>query len=160
MADDLSREPIRDLPDILGDGAPGDAAAIVDFVVEVLEAQRAGSVPRVRSLFRDDAVWTTAHGRRLHGRSAIDAFLARTVSGSMARGAADYVVERVLFIRPDVAAVSVRVRPLGPDGAPHPAVPDAAPLYVLSKDDGAWRIAAAQSTAVFDDPAAQHRRAG
>ena len=46
------------------------------------------------------------------------------------------------------------------DGAPHPAVPDAAPLYVMSKDDGAWRIAAAQSTAVFDDPAVQHRRAG
>ncbi len=160
MADDLSRDPSRDLPDILGDGEPGDATAIVDFVSEVLDAQRAGSVLRVRSLFRDDAVWTTAHGRRLHGRAAIDAFLARTVHGSMARGGADYAVERVLFIRPDVAAVSVRVRPLGPDGAPHPAVPDAAPLYVLSKDDGAWRIAAAQSTAVFDDPAAQHRRAG
>ncbi len=160
MADDLAREHTRDLPDILGDGAPGDTTAIVDFVAEVLEAQRAGSVPRVRSLFRDDAVWTTAHGRRLHGRAAIDAFLARTVTGSMARGAAEYSVERVLFIRPDVAAVSVRVRPLGPDGAPHPAIPDAAPLYVLSKDDGAWRIAAAQSTAVFDDPAAQHRRAG
>lgn len=160
MADDLSRNSSRGLPDILGDGEPADATAIVDFITEVLEAQRAGSVPRVRSLFRDDAVWTTAHGRRLHGRASIDAFLARTVHGSMARGAADYVVERVLFIRPDVAAVSVRVRPLGPDGAPHLAVPDAAPLYVLSKDDGAWRIAAAQSTAVFDDPAVQRRRAG
>ncbi len=159
MAHDPSRERPRDLPDILGDGAPADAAAIIDFVTEVLEAQRAGSVPRVRSLFRDDAVWTTAHGRRLHGRDAIDAFLARTVQGSAARPA-DYVVERVLFIRPDVAAVSVRVRPLGPDGAPHPAVPDAAPLYVLSKDDDAWRIVAAQSTVVFDDPAAQRRRAG
>lgn len=160
MPDDLSWDRSRDLPDILGDGDRADATAIVDFVAEVLEAQRAASVPRVRALFRDDAVWTTAHGRRLHGRAAIDAFLTRTVHGAMARGAADYAVERVLFIRPDVAAVSVRVRPLGSDGAPHPAVPDAAPLYVLSKDDGVWRIAAAQSTAVFDDPAAQQRRAG
>ncbi|BDH59411.1 SgcJ/EcaC family oxidoreductase [Tsukamurella sp. PLM1] len=132
----------------------------MEFVSEVLDAQREGSVPRVRSLFRDDAVWTTAHGRRLHGRSAIDAFLARTVRGSMARGTADYRVERILFVRPDVAAVSVRVRPVGFDGAPLSQVPDSAPLYVLSKDDGAWRIVAAQSTAVFDDPAVQQSRAG
>lgn len=156
MADD----PSRDLPDVLGDGSPADVEAIVAFVSEVLDAQRIGSVPRVRSLFRDDAVWTTAHGRRLHGRGAIDAFLARTVRGSMARGAAQYRVERILFIRPDVAAVSVRVQPLGSDGAPLPHVPDSAPLYVLSKDDGAWRIAATQSTAVFDDPAVRQSRAG
>ncbi|WP_019201926.1 SgcJ/EcaC family oxidoreductase [Tsukamurella sp. 1534] len=156
MADDR----FHDSPEILGAGGSADATAIEEFVVEVLEAQRAGSVPRVRSLFRDDAVWTTAHGRRLHGRAAIDAFLARTVRGAMARGAADYSVERILFVRPDVAAVSVRVRPLGPDGAPLPGLPESAPLYVLSKDDGAWRIVAAQSTAVFDDPAAQQFRAG
>lgn len=155
MADDA-----HEFPDILGDSAPGDAAAIVEFVSEVLEAQRVGSVPRVRSLFRDDAVWTTAHGRRLHGRSAIDAFLARTVRGSMSRNSADYIVERILFVRRDVAAVSVRVRPVGSDGAPLPSIPDAAPLYVLSKDDGAWRIVAAQSTVVFDDAASQQSRAG
>ncbi|ADG80436.1 hypothetical protein TPAU25S_04020 [Tsukamurella paurometabola] len=150
----------REFPEILGDGAPADRAAIIEFVAEVLEAQRIGSVPRVRTLFRDDAVWTTAHGRRLHGRAAIDGFLARTVRGSMQRGGAQYRVERILFVRPDVAAVSVRVRALGSDGAPLPGAPDSAPLYVLSKDDGAWRIVAAQSTAVFDDPAARQSRAG
>ncbi|GAA1093255.1 SgcJ/EcaC family oxidoreductase [Tsukamurella spumae] len=153
MADDR----FRDLPDILGDGTPADATAIVEFVSEVLESQREGSVPRVRSLFRDDAVWTTAHGRRLHGRAAIDGFLARTVRGSGGQGGAHYRVERILFIRPDVAAVSVRVRPLGSDGAPQL---ESAPLYVLSKEGGVWRIAAAQSTAVFDDPAARQSRAG
>lgn len=157
MADDAFDD---ETPEIIGGADSVDVDRIVEFVAEVLEAQRIGSVPRVRSLFRDDAVWTTAHGRRLHGRAAIDAYLARTVRGSMARGAADYRVERILFVRPDVAAVSVRVRPLGPDGAPLPGLPDSAPLYVLSKEDGAWRIAAAQSTAVFDDPAARQSRAG
>ncbi|GAB3130353.1 SgcJ/EcaC family oxidoreductase [Tsukamurella serpentis] len=143
-------------PEILGDGAPSDATAIAEFVTEIHAAQRAGSVPRVRALFRDDAVWTTAHGRRLHGRAAIDAFLARTVRESAARTRARYSVERILFIRPDVAAVSVRVRASGLDGAP----PDAVPLYVLSKDDDRWRIVATQSTAVFDDPAVGRTRAG
>lgn len=153
-------ESTADHPEIIGIGTDVDAAAIIDFVAEIVDAQQAGSVARVRTLFRDDAVWTTAHGRRLHGRTEIDGFLARTVRSGRRTGGAHYRVERILFLRPDVAAVSVRVRPLGSDGAPLAQSPDSAPLYVLSKDAGVWRIAAAQSTAVFDDPASVRAQAG
>jgi uncharacterized protein (TIGR02246 family) len=136
---------MTDLPEVIGAGALADVRAIADFIQAVPGAQ--ATVAEFGALFRDDAVWTTARGRRLHGRRAIDGFTAATAHAGSAGSGADYRLERILFLRPDVAVVSVRVRHAGADRA---GLPDTAPLYVLSKDDGAWRIAAAQSTAVFD----------
>ncbi|MDF0529559.1 SgcJ/EcaC family oxidoreductase [Tsukamurella sp. 8F] len=132
-------------------GTDDDVRAVVEFVQRLPRVQRAGRAAEFRELFREDAVWTTAHGRRLTGRAAIDAFTATALPRSMADHTGDYDIERILFVRPDVAVVTVRVRPHALDGARLRHVPDTAPLYVLSRDDGRWRIAAAQSTAVFDD---------
>src|SRR3954451_6187602 len=63
-------------------------------------------------LFRADAICTTAHGRRLDGRAEIAEFTRRVLPGAMTGSTATYEVVQVLFIRPDVAAVKVRERPV------------------------------------------------
>ncbi|GAA4388690.1 SgcJ/EcaC family oxidoreductase [Tsukamurella soli] len=133
---------------VSGDGDAAEVAAISDFVARLPQVQRAAHGPSFRALFRDDAVWTTAHGRRLIGRAAIDVFASAVLRRSMAETTGHYAIERIVFVRPDVALVAVRVRPHTLEGTRISHVPDTAPLYVLAKDDGAWRIAAAQSTAV------------
>ncbi len=143
--------------DVVGTGEPDDVPAIVDFVARLAAVQRAGHAPSFRALFRDDAVWTTAHGRRITGRAAIDAYAAAVVPRSMSEVTGHYEIERILFVRADVAVVTARVRPRTHSGRRLDHLPDTAPVYVLSKDHGAWRIAAAQSTAVFDDGQARSR---
>ena len=82
------------------------------------------------SLFRADAIWTTAGGRRLFGRDAIAEFTARVLPGAMRDSTATYRIEHVLFIRPDVAAVKVRQRPVTLAGEPIADATDGSPLYV------------------------------
>ncbi|MFD8617832.1 SgcJ/EcaC family oxidoreductase [Streptomyces sp. NPDC059513] len=117
--------------------------------------------------FRDDAIWTTARGKRLTGLPEIGAFTRKALpprAGSPV--VATYTVDLILFIRPDVAAVKIRQRPATRDGgecldmvfrgqenpselvAAHPWSVPGAPTYVLAKDDGVWRVAAAQNTLV------------
>ena len=77
-----------------------------------------------------DAIWTTAHGKRLFGRDGI------------------YEVSHVLFTRPDVAAVKIRQRHVSPDGE-HLEVAEGSPLCLLSEEDGSWKIAVGQNTIVL-----------
>ncbi|MFD1938598.1 MULTISPECIES: SDR family oxidoreductase [Nonomuraea] len=56
---------------------------------------------------------------------------------------------RILFIRPDVAAVNVHQRPMDLKGNVLTDLPEGRPFYVLAKDDGDWKIAAAQNTQVM-----------
>lgn len=55
-----------------------------------------------------------------------------------------------MFIRPDVAAVKVRQRAVTLDGQPIEGQNEGSPLYVMAKEDGHWRIVAAQNTEVLD----------
>jgi uncharacterized protein (TIGR02246 family) len=59
-----------------------------------------------------------------------------------------YEVSHVEFLRADVAAVQVRQMYAGNDGVPLTTDAEGAPLYVMTKDDGRWRLAACQNTAV------------
>ncbi|MFF8288239.1 SgcJ/EcaC family oxidoreductase [Streptomyces sp. NPDC016309] len=145
-----------------------DVEAIVAFVAGVQDAQQKALPDAFLSGFRQDAIWTTAHGKRLTGLGEIDAFtravLPRTAGQDLT---ATYEVEHILFVRPDVAAVKVRQRPVTRDGErldevfrgqadpaslvdSHPDAVPGSPLYVLAKDDGVWRVAAAQNTKVID----------
>ncbi|TWP50638.1 SgcJ/EcaC family oxidoreductase [Lentzea tibetensis] len=58
------------------------------------------------------------------------------------------VVAQVLFIRPDVAAVKLRQRSVTLDGKPVEGEPEGSPMYVMAKEDGRWRLVAAQNTIV------------
>ena len=57
-----------------------------------------------------------------------------------------------MFVRPDVAVVAVRQRPVDLDGVSLPDRSEGRPTYVMAKDvTGAWRIHAGQNTLVADD---------
>jgi uncharacterized protein (TIGR02246 family) len=120
-------------------------------VVATLEhAQQKELVDEFVSLFRSDAIWTTGGGRRLTGRDEISAFTRQVLPGAMKDATATYEVLHVLFIRPDVVAVRVRQRPVTHTGQPIRGQNEGSPLYVMSKEDGEWRIVAGQNTTVLD----------
>jgi uncharacterized protein (TIGR02246 family) len=127
-----------------------EIAAIKQVVATVEHSQQNELPDEFVSLFRRDAIWTTAHGRRLTGREEISAFTHRVLPGAMKHSTATYEVEHVLFIRPDVAAVKVRQRPVTLDGRPIAGEHEGSPLYVMAKEDGQWRLVAGQNTVVLD----------
>ncbi|MGG8407222.1 SgcJ/EcaC family oxidoreductase [Streptomyces sp. 12297] len=135
------------------DGPETDAevAAIRRLVAEVEHAQQNELVDRFLTLFRrEDPVWTTGHGKRLSGFEEIASFTGKVLPGATAESTAVYDVERVLFLRPDVAAVNVRQQPVRHDGTRIADRPEGRPFYVLVKEDGAWRVGAAQNTIAVD----------
>ncbi|MEO3891709.1 SgcJ/EcaC family oxidoreductase [Nonomuraea sp. B5E05] len=130
------------------DDPQGDVAAIVALVAAVQEAQQNERVEDFLSLFsKEDPVWTTGHGKRLSGWDTIHDFTARVLPGATKRGTATYTPVRILFIRPDVAAVNVHQVPIDQDGRATDD-PEGRPFYILAKTEGLWKIAAAQNTQV------------
>jgi uncharacterized protein (TIGR02246 family) len=130
--------------------AADDVHAIAALAAAVEHAQQNELPDAFMSLFRtENPVWTTAHGKRLAGWDEISAFTHQVLPGAMRDSTAVYDIERVLFVRPDVAVVNVRQRPVRLNGDPLPDAPEGRPLYVLAKDGGTWRIAAAQNTQVM-----------
>ncbi|MGY3515978.1 SgcJ/EcaC family oxidoreductase [Micromonospora sp. PTRAS2] len=125
-----------------------EIAAIEDVVATVEHAQRNELVEEFVSLFREDAIWTTAAGKLLVGRDAIAAFTRQVLPGAMKDLVPSYEVVHVLFIRADVAAVKVRQRYSSREGEPRTDLGEGTPMYVMSKEDGRWRLTANQNTAV------------
>jgi uncharacterized protein (TIGR02246 family) len=125
--------------------------AAIKQVVATLEHSQQNELPdEFVDLFRHDAIWTTAHGRRLIGRDEISAFTHQVLPGAMKESTAMYEVAHVLFVRPDVAAVKVRQRPITLDGRPIEGDSEGSPLYIMAKEDGQWRLVAGQNTVVLD----------
>ncbi|MCG6500067.1 SgcJ/EcaC family oxidoreductase [Kitasatospora sp. A2-31] len=134
-----------------GPQTDAEVAAIRHLVAEVEHAQHNELVDRFLSVFRrQDPVWTTGHGKRLSGFEEIAAFTRKVLPGAAAESTAVYDVERVLFLRPDVAAVNVRQQPVRHDGTRIADRPEGRPFYLLVKEDGTWRIGAAQNTVAVD----------
>ncbi|WP_018349368.1 SgcJ/EcaC family oxidoreductase [Longispora albida] len=127
-----------------------EIAAIREVVAAVEHAQRDEQVGAFVSQFREDAIWTTAHGKLLIGRDAIAEFTGTVLPGAMAGLVPSYEVVHVLFIRPDVAAVKVRQRYFSPEGELLTDMGEGTPMYVMSKEDGQWRLTANQNTARRD----------
>ncbi|MFC3890312.1 SgcJ/EcaC family oxidoreductase [Lentzea rhizosphaerae] len=126
-----------------------DIAEIEKLVATVQHAQQNELAEEFIDQFREDAIWTTAHGKRLTGRDEIATFTRQVLPGATKLGTATYEVVHVVFIRPDVAAVKIRQRPFKPDGTPATDENEGSPLYVVSKEDGQWKIAAGQNTKVL-----------
>jgi uncharacterized protein (TIGR02246 family) len=120
-------------------------------VVQILEHAQQNELPdEFVGLFRQDAIWTTGGGKRLIGRDEISAFTHQVLPGAMKDSTATYEVAHVLFVRPDVAAVKVRQRPVTLAGKPIEGQSEGSPLYVMAKEGGQWRIVAGQNTVVLD----------
>lgn len=125
-----------------------ETAEIEKLVATVQHAQQNELPEEFIGLFREDAVWTTAHGRRLTGKAEIAAFTRQVLPGATKDGTATYEIAHIAFIRPDVAAVKIRQRPVSRTGEPLDQN-EGSPLYVLSRENGQWLIAAGQNTIVL-----------
>jgi uncharacterized protein (TIGR02246 family) len=139
-----------DTTDIDQQTREAETEAIKQLVATLQHAQQNELPDEFVNLFRPDAIWTTGHGKRLTGRDEISAFTHQVLPGAMKDSTATYEVVHVLFIRPDVAAVKVRQRPVTLDGQPIEGQNEGSPLYVMAKEDGQWRLVAAQNTEVLD----------
>jgi uncharacterized protein (TIGR02246 family) len=124
-----------------------ERGAVEQVVARLQHAQQNELVDEFIDLFHEDATWVTGGGRRLLGRDAIAEFTREVLPGAMTHSTAVYEVVHVNFVRPDVAVVAVRQRPISLDGRPLDNSPEGRPTYVMSKDSaGAWRIAHGQNT--------------
>jgi uncharacterized protein (TIGR02246 family) len=133
------------------DQTAADLEAIEEVIATIQRTQRAELVDEFVSLFRDDAIWTTAHGLLLSGRDEIATFTQKVLPGAMKEmTGSTFEIVQVLFIRPDVAAVKVRQRYLTASGEPT-AEGDGTPLFVMAKEDGVWLLTACQNTKVLAD---------
>ncbi|MFB9963911.1 SgcJ/EcaC family oxidoreductase [Sinosporangium siamense] len=124
-----------------------EVEAITQVVATLEHSQRNELPEEFLGLFREDAIWTTAHGKFLANRDEISAFTRQVLPGAMKDSTVTYEVAQVVFIRPDVAAVKVRGQYTTLDGAPlgNPT----SPLYVMAKEDGQWKLVANQNTEVL-----------
>ncbi|MFD6449281.1 SgcJ/EcaC family oxidoreductase [Nocardia sp. NPDC060220] len=125
-----------------------ELAAIRAVVDTIAHAQANELAEEFVAVFREDAIWTTGHGKRLFGRPAIAEFTAQVLPGATTHGTATYEVEHVLFLRPDVAAVKIRQSYFTLDGE---LSGQGTPMYVMTKEDGAWVLTANQNTPVVTD---------
>ncbi|MFF3334109.1 SgcJ/EcaC family oxidoreductase [Streptomyces sp. NPDC002888] len=87
-----------------------DLEAIAQVVATIEHSQRNELPGEFVSLFCEDAIWTTGHGKRLDGRDEISAFTHQMLPGGMKDTTVTYEVLtyevlHVVFIRPDMAAV-------------------------------------------------------
>lgn len=123
-----------------------DVAAIEEKVAALEKAQQRESVEDFVGLLAPRAVWVTGGGRRLTGRDEIEAFTRRVLPGAMKDSTARYEVVHVSFVRPDVAVVNVRQRPVTHNGEPLEGQPEGRPVYVMAREEDRWEIVAAQNT--------------
>ena len=129
-------------------GTSTDVEAIEKVVAAVEHSQQNELVDDFLALFREDAIWTTGHGRLLVGRDAIADFTRQALPGAMTDLTVSYEVVHVQLLRPEVAAVKVRQRYRDRDG--RATGDEGSPLYVMTRQDGRWLLAACQNTLVVD----------
>lgn len=122
-----------------------DIKAIEEIVASVERSQRAKDAAAFLSLFRSDAMWTTAHGKVLIGLDAISEFTWAVLPDADWDGDVTYEPVHIQFLRPDVAAVKIRQVYHAADGDT-----EGSPLYVMTKehDGAAWLLHVGQNTEV------------
>lgn len=125
-----------------------DLAEISKLIALVERAQNERSADDFLALFRSDAVWVTAFGRRFSSKDEIAAFTRKVLTPDLGDQYARYDVAHVTMLSPGVAAVNVRQRPVHKDGTPIEGDLEGSPLYVLVKENGRWMIGAGQNTKV------------
>ncbi|MFD3531921.1 SgcJ/EcaC family oxidoreductase [Streptomyces sp. NPDC058664] len=94
-----------------------DVDAIVTLVAEVEHAQRNALPDALVELFRHDALWSVPYGTPLIGIDEIGVFTRRFLPGTAEQPLTSaYTIEHIQFVRPDVAVVEIRQRPVTRDG--------------------------------------------
>lgn len=95
--------------------------------------------------FAEDADYVVVNGMYLKGRTAIEAAHQRIFDTIFKDTTVALKVKQIRFLRPDVAVVHVEGHR---DGPTRELVQDALVTLVMTKENGAWTVAAFQNTAV------------
>lgn len=95
--------------------------------------------------FAEDADYVVINGMYLKGRTAIEAAHQRIFDTIFKDTTVALKVKQIRFLRPDVAMVHVEGHR---DGPTRELVQDALLTLVMTKENGAWTVAAFQNTAV------------
>ncbi|MBB4980886.1 MULTISPECIES: SgcJ/EcaC family oxidoreductase [Streptomyces] len=99
------------------DVPPEDVDAIVALVAEVEHAQQNALPDAFVELFRPDALWSVPYKAPVTGIEEIGAFFRRMLPDTAGQPlTSTYETEYIHFLRPDVAAVKIRQRPVTRDG--------------------------------------------
>jgi uncharacterized protein (TIGR02246 family) len=128
--------------------------ALHGMVYQLEAAWNAADSTSFAALFAEDADFIHILGGYYTGRAAIEAGH-RMIFGTIYKGSTvRYSVEKIRFLRPDVAIVLLRQYLQFHEGGA-PSELEARPTIIAEKADGSWRIAALQNTRITDVGAAQ-----
>jgi uncharacterized protein (TIGR02246 family) len=119
------------------------ARALVGAMQEAFNAKDAEAMARNLS---DGATWTNPLGIRVKGREAIERLAGRMMARN-ARNFARYDIVDVISVRPDVGIVNLVQVPTDAEGREIPEI-GAAPIYVIAREPGGWKIVAGQNTLI------------
>jgi uncharacterized protein (TIGR02246 family) len=132
----------------------GEERALHGMVYQLEAAWNAADSTSFAALFAEDADFIHILGGYYTGRAAIEAGH-RMIFGTIYKGSTvRYSVEKIRFLRPDVAIVFLRqFLQFREGGAPSDL--EARPTIIAEKVDGNWRIVALQNTRITEVGAAQ-----
>jgi uncharacterized protein (TIGR02246 family) len=123
--------------------------ALHKLVYQLESAWNAGDGEAFAGLFADDADVIHILGGYYSGRPAISAGH-RMIFGTIYKDSSvHYSVEKIKFLRPEIALVFLRQHLEFAEGAPVGEL-DARPTIVAEKIDNRWRIVALQNTRISE----------
>jgi uncharacterized protein (TIGR02246 family) len=119
------------------------------MVYQLEAAWNAADSASFAALFAEDADFIHILGGYYTGRAAIEAGH-RMIFGTIYKGSSvRYSVEKIRFLRPDVAMVFLRQFLQFQEGGSATEL-EARPTLVADRIDGSWRIAALQNTRITE----------
>ncbi len=123
--------------------------ALHGMVYQLEAAWNAADSASFAALFADDADFIHILGGYYTGRVAIEAGH-RMIFGTIYKGSSvRYSVEKIRFLRPDVAIIFLRQYLRFQEGGAASEL-EARPTIIAEKVDGNWRIAALQNTRITE----------
>jgi uncharacterized protein (TIGR02246 family) len=132
----------------------GDERALHQLVYQLEAAWNAGDGGGFAEAFAEDADFIHILGGYYTGRAAIEAGH-RMIFGTIYKGSTvRYSVEKIRFLRPDVAVVFLRQFLQFHEGGAAGEL-EARPTLIAEKVDGSWRIVTLQNTRITEVGAAQ-----
>ena len=127
----------------------GEERKLHGMVYQLEAAWNAADSVSFAALFAEDADFIHILGGYYTGRAAIEAGH-RMIFGTIYKGSTvRYSVEKIRFLRPDVAIVFLRqFLDFFEDGGPREL--EARPMIIAENSGGKWRIAALQNTRITE----------
>lgn len=111
-------------------GSPAEVRAIEDVLARFYEGWNTHDADKMVSAYADDIDHINVFGEWHKGRADIKQDLVRFHAGPAKNSHKDYTIEKMRFLKPDVAVVTVRsVSTVGNIGT-----------YVMTKETGKWLV--------------------